>query len=260
MNLRLDGKRALVTGAAQGMGEAIAVALADAGATVAVHARSREGAAATAGRIAGSGGKAAPFAADLAKDDAIAGLAPGVLDWLGGVDIVVNNAGIIGMATAEMMDTDLFDRTIGINLRAPWLVTKALLPAMRKAGQGGRLLFNASVSGKLSEVSGTAYNASKAGVIAMVRCLAAEVGSAGITVNAVCPGWVDTPMARRCWEELTSPGTPTVETFEAGMRANMLNAMIVPEDIAAMFVFLASDAGRCLTAQAINVDAGLCYW
>jgi ketoreductase len=258
---QLVGRLALVTGAASGMGAAIATALAAQGARVVIHARRIEQLQGTAKAIAAVGGRAIEVAADLLDGASIRVMAQNALDALGGLEILVNNAGTVGIATALDMDEDLWDRTLDTNLKAPWLVTRALLPAVIASGVNGRLIFNSSVSGKLSEAAGSAYNASKAGLIGFVRCLAAEVGQHGVTANAICPGWVDTPMARWCWQQVANTeGKPFEDVYETGMRSNMLRALIEPKDIAATAVFLASDGSRFITAQAINVCGGLCYW
>jgi NAD(P)-dependent dehydrogenase (short-subunit alcohol dehydrogenase family) len=257
----LNGKRALVTGAASGMGASIATALAAEGAAVAIHARHLDQLEGTAAAISALGGHVLPVAAELRNAAAIAAMAQQTLDGLGGLDILVNNAGVVDIATVLEMDEELWDRTFDTNLKAPWLLTRALLPAVLAAGANGRLIFTSSISGKLSEAAGSAYNASKAGLIGFVRCLAAEVAPQGVTANAICPGWVDTPMATWCWQQVaTAEGKPFADVYEAGMRNNMLRALIEPKDIAAMAVFLASGQSRFITAQAFNVCGGLCYW
>lgn len=256
----LGGKKAVVTGAGSGMGRAIAVALAAEGAAVGAHARRTDQLGDTSDAIRRAGGTVWEFEADLSDSAAIRDFSERALAALGGIDILVNNAGVLGIASVLEMDEDLWDRTMAVNLKAPWLVTRAFLPAMIRAG-GGRLIYNASVSGKMSEAQGSAYNASKSGLIGFVRCLAAEVGPQGITANAICPGWVDTPMAHWAWGQMPlASGKTQKEAYDAGMRANMLGALIEPTDIANAVVFLASDKARCITAQSINVCAGLCYW
>ena len=156
------------------------------------------------------------------------------------------------------MGEGLWRRTMAVNLSAPFLITQLTLPAMIEQGVGGRQIYTSSVSAKLAEADSTAYNASKAGLNSFVRCLALEVGKHGITANAVCPGWVDTPMARRVFEDMLEEGQSFDELYEKGMSDNPLGAVIKPADIASLAAFLASDKGRCITGQAINVCAGLC--
>ena len=258
MQVDLSGKRALVTGASSGIGAAIAELFAMSGARVAVHGRTAEKAGATVGRIAAAGGRAFAVAADLEDQAAIGHMCQAALKELGGIDIVVNNGGYFTPASVAQMGEGLWRRTMAINLSAPFLITQLTLPAMIEQGVGGRQIYTSSVSAKLAEADSTAYNASKAGLNSFVRCLALEVGKHGITANAVCPGWVDTPMARRVFEDMLEEGQSFDELYEKGMSDNPLGAVIKPADIASLAAFLASDKGRCITGQAINVCAGLC--
>jgi len=260
MNAELAGKRALVTGAASGIGRAIALAFAREGAVLAVHARSLESATAIADEILLSGASAVAVSGDLTDNSAIEGLCEKTIVDLGGIDVLVNNAGAVGKAPLSGTSEEDWDRIMQVNLKAPFLISKYLVPEMRKNPEGGRLIFNSSVAAKLPDPEGSAYNASKAGLLGFVRCLAAELGADGITVNAICPGWVDTPMAARLHEEMYTIGSENEfdDFFDNSMRANMLGARITPNDIAEFAVFLASNKGRFITAQAINVCAGLC--
>lgn len=258
MNIDLSGKRALVTGASSGIGAAVAEVFAASGAHVAVHARTVEKADATVGRIEGAGGRAFAVAADLQDSAALGAMCSAAIKDLGGIDIVMNNGGIYRPASVVDMRQDTWEKMITTNLTAPFLICKFMLPTMIGQGGGGRLLFTSSVSAKIAEVDSTAYNASKAGVNALVRCLALEVGKHGITVNTVCPGWVDTPMARRAFEDALEEGQSFDEFYERGMSDNPLHTVIKPIDIANMVAYLASEQGRCITAQAINVCAGYC--
>ena len=260
MNAELAGKRALVTGAASGIGRAIALAFAREGAVLAVHARGLESATALADEIRHSGASAIAVSGDLTDNSAIKGMCEKTLADLGGVDILVNNAGAACKAPLSGTSEEDWDRVMQVNLKAPFLISKHLVPEMRKNRDGGRLIFNSSVAAKLPDPEGSAYNASKAGLLGFVRCLAAELGADGITVNAICPGWVDTPMAARLHKEMYTIGSEDGfdEFFDGSMRANMLKARITPNDIAEFAVYLASDKGRFISAQAINVCAGLC--
>jgi len=197
---------------------------------------------------------------DLTDNSAIEGLCEKTIVDLGGIDVLVNNAGAVGKAPLSGTSEEDWDRIMQVNLKAPFLISKYLVPEMRKNPEGGRLIFNSSVAAKLPDPEGSAYNASKAGLLGFVRCLAAELGADGITVNAICPGWVDTPMAARLHEEMYTIGSENEfdDFFDNSMRANMLGARITPNDIAEFAVFLASNKGRFITAQAINVCAGLC--
>jgi NAD(P)-dependent dehydrogenase (short-subunit alcohol dehydrogenase family) len=260
MNTDLAGKRALVTGSASGIGRAIALALARNGALVAVHARNIEPAEELVNEIEESDGRAVAVAADLMDAVAISKMCSRTIDKLEGIDIVVNNAGAVGKADLAGTSEEEWDRMMQVNLKTPFLISKCLVPEMKKNPDGGRLIFNSSVGAKLPDPFGSAYNASKAGLLGFVRCLAAELGNDGITVNAICPGWTDTPMARKLHEQMypADADKSFAEFYDESVRANMLNARITPENIAEFVIYLAGDKGRFMTAQAINICAGIC--
>ncbi|HEX4241322.1 MAG TPA: SDR family NAD(P)-dependent oxidoreductase [Steroidobacteraceae bacterium] len=255
----LTGKRVLITGAASGIGAATAVAFAARGARVAIHARRKEQLADTAARIDARGAPAALVQADLREGKAIASMAAEAADALGGIDILVNNAGMAARATVLEMEESLWDAVVDTNLKAAWLLSKAVLPVMRDGE--GRLIFVSSISAKLAEAEASAYSAAKAGLLGFMRCLAMEVAPRRMTANAVCPGWVDTPMAQNAWKRFADEhGKPFEEVYDAGIRKNPLEARIQPEDVAAVTLMLASPEGRFITGQAINVCGGECYW
>jgi len=258
VNIDLSGKRALVTGAASGIGAAIAEAYAAAGAHVAVQARTRDKATPTVERIESSGGRALPVAADLSDSQAVREMCDKAIAGLGGIDIVMSNAGIYDPLKFLDLSEDDWEETLTVNLKTPALIAKLTLPVMIEQGLGGRQLFTSSISAKMAEEDGSAYCASKAGLHAMMRCMALESGMHGITVNAICPGWVDTPMARKTWESMQQDGQTIDDVYDEVRSQNMLGGMIEPVDIASMAVFLASDQARYITAQAINVCAGMC--
>jgi NAD(P)-dependent dehydrogenase (short-subunit alcohol dehydrogenase family) len=261
MNTGLHGKRALVTGAGSGIGKAVAQALAAGGATVALHARSEARAMETLESIKSAGGKAFAVAADMENAAEIEAMCKQAVGKLGGIDIVVNNAGVADMCSVPDMDERFWDWIMNVNLKAPFLVCKHTLPTMIRQATGGSVLFTSSTNGKTADADWSAYNASKHGVIGFMRCLAAEVGKHNIRVNAVCPGWVTTKMADELHHKMAD-GTkrPFEQVYDESMRFNMLHSLIPPEDEADMYVYLASDRGRNITGQSINVCAGLCYW
>ena len=185
----LAGKRALVTGANSGIGRAIAETYAAAGASVAVHGRSFDRLGDTITAIESKGGTAIPVTANLHNRDEIKAMCAETLEKLGGIDIVMNNAGVAWLAPLVDTEEDMWDATLAINMTACFLVTKTLLPAMIAQGNGGRLLYTSSVSGKEAEETSCAYNASKAGITLFAKCLAREVGPEGITVNSICPAF-----------------------------------------------------------------------
>lgn len=261
MAQRLAGKRALVTGAASGMGRAMAETFAREGAIVAVHARSHERARETVASITQAGGKAFAVAADLVVSEEIKAMCADAVTGLGGLDILVNNAGVVDSAKVTEMSEEMWDWTMAVNLKAPFLVSKFTLPAMLAAGQGGSVIFNASTNGKTADAEWTAYNSSKHGVIGFMRCLAAEVGKAQIRVNAICPGWVETPLAHDILGKIAKEsGQETDRYYDSTMKTNMMGALLPASSAADLALFLASDEGRYITGQAINLCAGLCTW
>ena len=257
MNIDLSGKRALVTGASSGIGAAIAGVFADSGAHVAVHARTLAKAEATVEQIKAGGGQAFAVEADLMDPVAIEAMCDAGVKGLGGIDIVMNNAGLYIPEAVVEGDGDTWDKTMAVNLEAPRLITRMTLQTMLEQGTGGRQLYISSVSAIMAEVLGSAYCASKAGLNALVRCLAVEVGKYGITANSINPGWVDTPMARKAFDDMKEEGQTLEELIEESMSDNTLGVVIKPADIAGMAAYLASEHGRCITGQDINICAGL---
>ena len=257
MYIDLSGKRALVTGASSGIGAAIAEVFAESGAHVAAHARTLANAEATVEKIKSAGGQAFAVQADLTDSAAIEAMCKTAIKGLGGIDIVMNNAGIYIPAAVVDNDGGIWQKTMAVNLIAPSLITKLTVPVMIEQGTGGRQLYISSVSAIMAEVSGSAYCASKAGLNSLVRCLAVEVGQYGITANSINPGWVDTPLARKAFEDLQEEGQSLEKLIEENMSDNILGVVIKPVDIAGMAAFLASESGRCITGQDINICAGL---
>ena len=189
----LEGRIALVTGASQGIGRACALELARAGATVALAARNEGKLAETAAEIEAAGGKAAVFALDVASEESIKAGAKAVIEKFGKVEILVNNAGITRDGLVLRMKRPDWDDVLGTNLTGAFLLTQALLGPMLK-NRWGRIINITSVVGRTGQAGQVNYAASKAGLIGLTRSLAREVASRGITVNAVAPGYIETPM------------------------------------------------------------------
>jgi NAD(P)-dependent dehydrogenase (short-subunit alcohol dehydrogenase family) len=259
----LEGKKALVTGAAGGNGQEVARLFAAEGAKVAVHARSTERAAETLALIEREGGEALAAPADLMDHDQIQTMCNAAAAELGGLDIVVNNAGVLKRAPINEMTVEDWDWQIGTNLRAAFLVTKYTLPHMTKDsnGKNRRYIYVSSVSGKSATPSESAYNVSKAAVINLGACVASEVGPHDITSNVICPGWFETQMSKDVIAVMAKEENAHFdEYYEQVMRDNMLNTKIQPADIARAALFLAGpDAGK-ITAQSLNVCAGVSWW
>src|SRR5579875_385377 len=189
----LNERIALVTGASQGIGRACALELARAGATVALAARNESKLADAVAEIEAAGGRAAAFALDIASEESIRSCARSILDRFGKVEILVNNAGITRDGLMLRMKRADWDDVLATNLTGAFLLTQALLGAMLK-NRWGRIVNITSVVGRTGQAGQANYAASKAGMIGMTRSMAREVASRGITVNAVAPGYIETPM------------------------------------------------------------------
>ena len=242
----LSGKTALVTGASGGIGAAIARALAAQGAAVAVHYRGgKDKAEALARDITEAGGQAAAFGANVAVPTEAAGLAAAVSAHFGGIEILVNNAGIIETAVFGAIDPASFERQFTANTLSVLLMMQASVPHF--PASGGRII-NISSSLAMAPLESTViYSASKAAVNTLTQGFSRELGKHRITVNAIAPGATETPMTAGVPEEIKdriSSSTP-------------LGRWARPEDIADVAVFLASDAARFITGRIITVDGGL---
>ncbi len=245
MSGRLDGRTALVTGASRGIGAAIARALDRDGARVALAARDADALAAVAADLAH---RPVVLPGDLA-DPAVPGqLADQAWSALGGLDVVVNNAAVAVRLPTEEIDADLVDRLWAVNVRAPLLLVAALIEPMRARG-GGSIVNLSSVSGVVGTPRRAAYAATKGAIDAATRSLAIELGPAGIRVNSVAPGVVDTAL----WAvNKAIPGV--VEAVEA---LTALRRWATPEDVADVVAFLASDEARFVTGETICADGGM---
>lgn len=255
--MELQGKVALVTGSNQGIGLAIAEALAARGATVAVHGlcSAADGERAAAGLQERSGAPAAFFAGDLADATAVDALVDAVATRFGRLDIAVNNAGIQHTAPLAEFPLDRWDAIQAINLRAPFLVMRATLPAMRRQGWG-RIVNIASVHGLVASVHKAAYCAAKHGLVGLTKVAALETATEGITVNAICPGWTQTPIleaqiaARAALKGLERAAA--IGDLVAEKQPN--RTLMPPEWIGETVAFLCSAAASGITGAAIPVD------
>ena len=236
----LAGRIALVTGASRGIGRAVAVALARAGADVAINYRERDAEAAEAARLVEALGRRASLArADVADADQVARMAEEVVRGLGPVDILVNNAGQSRPLPLDALTIDDFDAALAINLRSAFLVTQAVLPGMR-ARRWGRLIFLSSVAAQLGGVVGPHYAASKAGLAGMSHAYAALLAREGITANVVAPALIETEMIR--------------DNPRAAASLIPVGRFGRPEEVAEAVVLAAGNG--YMTGQTINVNGG----
>ncbi len=246
-----EGRIALVTGASQGIGRACALELARAGATVLLAARNEAKLAEVVAEIEAAagqdgGGRAAAFRLDVASEESIKAGAKAVLERYGKVEILLNNAGITRDGLMMAMKRSDWDDVLGTNLTGAFLLTQALLRPMLK-NRWGRIVNISSVVGRTGQAGQANYAASKAGLIGLTRSLAREVASRGITVNAVAPGYIETPMTA---------------VLNERQRAAMMAAIPVGRpgtdlEIAQAVRFLASDAAAYITGQVLDVNGGM---
>lgn len=263
--MKLSGKVALITGAARGQGRAHALALAEAGADIALldicrdlpypnyPMATREDLSATATTVRSLGRKALELVCDVRVAAEVEAAVARIVAELGRVDILVNNAGVAGLGSSWEISEEAFDIMLDVNLKGSWLTAKYVIPHMI-ARKSGRIIFISSTAG-LRPLSWMAhYNAAKMGVVALMKTMALELGQYNITVNSIHPSGVNT-------------GIITGEAAEAGLRREELAAQIgdkhvlpvellEPQDVSQAVLFLASDAARYITGQTLAVDAG----
>ncbi|HEY7156861.1 MAG TPA: 3-oxoacyl-ACP reductase FabG [Gemmataceae bacterium] len=253
----LNDRVALVTGGGRGIGRAIALALAHAGARVAVTARTTAEIEEVVAAITADKGRAVALTADLADHTVPARLLRDVVGALGPVDVLVNNAGVGSSSNPKPVaefDDAFWELTLRVNLTVPYLLSKAVLPEMRKR-RWGRIINIASINGKIGSFHGAAYAASKHGLLGLTRTLAQEVAREGITVNAICPGPVHTVMNdRRLAYDAERTGVP-FEKIEQSLTP--IGRRLEPEEIAPLAVYLASEDARMVTGQAWNICGGM---
>jgi len=244
--ITLDGRIALVTGASQGIGRACALELAKAGAKVALAARNVAKLAEAVAEIESTGGQAAAFALDIASEESIKAAAKAVIERFGKVEILVNCAGITRDTLMLRMKRADWDDVLNTNLTGAFLLTQAVLSPMLR-NRWGRIVNITSVVGRTGQAGQVNYAASKAGMIGMTRSIAREVASRGITVNAVAPGYIETPMTAVLSEELRKGMIASIPLARPGTDVEVAQAV----------VFLASDAAAYITGHVLDVNGGM---
>lgn len=245
--MTLNGKMALVTGASRGIGRAIAIALARAGADVAVnYAGSEQAAEEVVQEIAAMGRRAFKVRADVSDAGQAEEMVGTVLNTFGRLDILVNNAGITRDNLLMRMKEEEFDEVIAVNLKGVFNCMKAVTRTMMKQ-RSGTIINISSVVGVTGNAGQVNYTAAKAGVIGMTKAAARELASRGVTVNCVAPGFIDTDMTGKLPESAREALLGQIPLARLGR----------PEDVAATVVFLASDAASYMTGQTLHVDGGM---
>jgi len=244
--MKLEGKRAIVTGAGRGIGRDIAATLADLGAAVAIVDIDGESAQSAAKDIAATGANARGYTLDITDSEAVMSVFKTIAEDMGGLDILVNNAGLTRDNLLLRMSPDDWDLVLSVNLKGAYNCIRAAVRPMMSQ-RSGRIISIASVVGILGNAGQANYAASKAGLIALTKSVAKEFASRGITANAVAPGFIETPMTESLSEKVR-------EDF---MNMVLLKRFGTTADDANVVAFLASDEAEYITGQTISVDGGM---
>ena len=244
--MTLESRVALVTGASQGIGQAIAVRLASAGASVALAARNQEKLAQVVQQIAAGGGKAAAFQLDVSDEEQIKSVVKATLAQFGKIDILVNNAGITRDQLVMRMKRADWDAVLNTNLTSAYLCTQQVISPMLKQ-RWGRIINVTSIFGQIGQAGQANYASSKAGLIGLTKAIARELGSRNITCNAVAPGFIETIMTAGLGDDFKQNALKNIPLGRIG----------TPEDVAGAVTFLASDDASYITGHVLDVNGGL---
>src|ERR1041385_5653551 len=255
MTARLSGKVAVITGAGSGIGPATARIFAQEGAKVSLCDRNEDPVRAVMANILSQGGDAIAVQADVRSPEDVQTLVTTTSEHYVKLDILFNNAGVrASRSTVVDLTEDEYEETMAIDLKGVWLCSKYAIPKMIKNG-GGAIVNCSSVSALLGQPRQGVYNAAKAGVDALTKCMALDFATHNIRVNSVNPGWVKTQMNAAELEEISARGG---QEYESILRLHPLGRLGTPEDIAWAVVYLASDEARWVTGSSLVIDGGYC--
>jgi 3-hydroxybutyrate dehydrogenase len=254
--MALAGRRALVTGGGRGIGRAIALALADQGVEVTVAARSRAEVDQVAAEARARGVRASALTADVGRAEDVKALFRAARESLGAIDILVNAAGIAPSAPLVKTSDEMWHSVMAVNLSGVFYATREALPEMAERGWG-RVINIASIAGKAAMPYIAAYTASKHGVLGLTKVAALEVATKGVTVNALCPGYVDTPMTDAGIANMVAKTGKAADDLRRHIEGlSPQKRLVTAEEVAALAVFLCGEDARGITGQALNVDGG----
>ena len=247
MQLHLKNKTALITGAGQGIGLAVARKLASLGANIAINDIDPDRAVRASQLMESEGARALAVPADITSKADVTQMIASVIDTFGSLHILINNAGILYPTSVSDIPEDEWDRVIEVNLKGTFLCAQAVLAPMKDAGWGRIVNFSSTAGKNVSTLGGAHYTASKAGVLGFTRHLAKEVAADGITVNAVCPGLIDTEMVRATIDD---------NRIQAYADSFPIPRLGQPEEVADLVAYLASDSASYITGAALDINGG----
>jgi NAD(P)-dependent dehydrogenase (short-subunit alcohol dehydrogenase family) len=243
----MRGRTALVTGAGQGMGRMAALTLARRGARIVINDTDQQAIEEVVAQLQAEGAEAMGVRANVAMRDEVRAMVAAAIKRFGTLDILVNNAGVLRPTAVIDMDEAEWDFVVGVNLKGTFLCSQAVLSAMQAAGWGRIINFSSTAGKNISTLGGAHYTAAKAGILGFTRHLARETARYGITVNAVCPGLIDTEMVR---------STISEERLRAYAESYPIPRLGLPEEVAELVAFLASDRAAYITGASLDINGG----